>query len=149
MTHLKAGDPAPDFTSSDQDGNSVSLKDFSGKKLVIYFYPRDNTPGCTAQACNLRDNYQALLTAGYEVLGVSPDSEKSHRGFKEKFKLPFRLLADPERVMAKAFDVYHPKKFMGREFMGIHRTTFVIDEKGVIESVISKVETKQHATQIL
>ncbi len=149
MTQLKPGDKAPAFSAKDQDGKTVSLSDFSGSKLVIYFYPKDNTPGCTTQACNLRDNYDALLKNGYKVLGVSADGEKSHQKFIEKFKLPFPLLADTEKEMLKAYGVWGPKKFMGRSFDGIHRTTFVIDEQGVISEVITKVDTKDHTSQIM
>jgi peroxiredoxin Q/BCP len=149
MTHLKVGDNAPQFNGLDQDGNPVSLKDYSGKKLVLYFYPKDDTPGCTAESCNLRDNYSALQNAGFEVLGVSTDPVKSHRKFVDKYSLPFRLLADTEKQVVEAFGVWGLKKFMGKEYMGISRTTFVIDEKGVIIKVIDKVETKSHSAQIL
>lgn len=149
MTHLKAGDNAPQFSGLDQDGNPVSLNDYSGKKLVLYFYPKDDTPGCTAESCNLRDNYSALQNAGFEVLGVSTDPVKSHRKFVDKYSLPFRLLADTEKLVVEAFGVWGLKKFMGKEYMGISRTTFVIDEKGVIIKVIDKVETKSHSAQIL
>lgn len=149
MTHLKKGDPAPNFSGLDQDGNTISLADYKGKKLVIYFYPRDNTPTCTVEACNLRDNYGTLKNAGYEVLGVSADTARKHQNFIKKFDLPFPLLADTELETIKAFGVWGPKKFMGREFDGIHRTTFLIDEKGLIESVIQKVKSKEHSQQIL
>ena len=149
MTHLKKGDKAPDFKGTDQSGHILSKDDFAGHKLIIYFYPKDNTPGCTAQACNLRDNYDVLIKKGYKVLGVSADSEKSHQKFIEKHQLPFPLIADTEKEMLKAFGVWGPKKFMGRTFDGIHRTTFVIDENGIIEEVIEKVDTKDHTAQIL
>lgn len=149
MTSLKPGDKAPAFSVKDQNGNTVTLDDFSGSKLVIYFYPKDNTPGCTTQACNLRDHYDTLLGNGYKVLGVSADNEKSHLKFIEKFNLPFPLLADTSKDMLKAYGVWGPKKFMGRTFDGIHRTTFVIDEKGTITEVIAKVDTKNHTDQIL
>jgi peroxiredoxin Q/BCP len=149
MTHLKAGDNAPQFNGLDQDGNPVSLNDYSGKKLVLFFYPKDDTPGCTAESCNLRDNYSTLQNAGFEVLGVSTDPVKSHRKFVDKYSLPFRLLADTEKQVVEAFGVWGLKKFMGKEYMGISRTTFVIDEKGVIIKVIDKVETKSHSAQIL
>lgn len=149
MTKLKPGDKAPDFNGIDQDGNPISLQDFKGYKLVLYFYPKDSTPGCTSQACNLRDNYDLLLEKGYKVVGVSADSEKSHKKFIEKNNLPFPLIADTDKEVLKAYDVYGPKKFMGREFMGIHRTTFVIDEEGVITEVITKVKTKDHVNQIV
>ncbi|HSV88868.1 MAG TPA: thioredoxin-dependent thiol peroxidase [Bacteroidales bacterium] len=149
MTHLKPGDKAPAFTGNDQDDNTISLSDFAGHKLVLYFYPKDSTPGCTAQACNLRDNYQALLTKGYKVVGVSVDNEKSHRKFIEKYQLPFPLLADTAKEVVKAYGVWGEKKFMGRVFDGINRTTFVIDEAGVIREVIEKVDTSNHTAQVL
>ncbi len=149
MTKLKSGDKAPDFKGIDQDGNSISLESFKGQKLVLYFYPKDNTPGCTSQACNLRDNYDLLLKEGYKVVGVSADSEASHKKFIEKYQLPFPLIADTDKTIMKAYDVWGPKKFMGREFMGINRTTFVISEDGRIEEVIEKVKTKDHTTQIV
>lgn len=149
MTTLKAGDKAPDFKGKDQNGNDIALADFKGNKLVIYFYPKDSTPGCTSQACDLRDNYDMLLSKGYKVLGVSADSEKSHQKFIEKNNLPFPLLADTEKEVIKAFGVWGPKKFMGKTYDGIHRTTFVIDENGVIEEVIDKVKTKEHTGQIV
>jgi peroxiredoxin Q/BCP len=149
MTHLKVGEKAPQFNGLDQDGNSVALHDYSGKKLVLYFYPKDDTPGCTAEACNLRDNYAELQKAGYEILGISTDPVKSHRKFVDKYNLPFRLLADTEKQAAEAFGVWGLKKFMGKEYMGVSRTTFIIDENGVISNIIDKVETKAHAAQIL
>jgi peroxiredoxin Q/BCP len=149
MTTLKAGDKAPDFSGIDQNGNAISLIDYAGKKLALYFYPKDNTPGCTVQACNLRDNYSSLQAKGFEILGVSADSEKSHTGFIQKFDLPFRLLADKNKEVINAYGVFGPKKFMGKDVMGVHRTTFIINEKGIIEKVIDKVETKNHAAQIL
>ena len=149
MTHLKQGDIAPDFEGKDQDGNTIKKSDYKGQKIVLYFYPRDNTPGCTAQACDLRDNYDALLKAGYVVIGVSADSEKSHQKFKEKHSLPFPLIADREKEVLKAYGVWGPKKFMGKLFDGIHRTTFIINEDGIIQEVIEKVKTKEHTKQIL
>ena len=149
MSTLKQGDAAPQFSGVDQDGQAVSLSDYSGKKLVLYFYPKDDTPGCTAEACSLRDNYDKLKSAGYEVLGVSTDPVKSHKKFVEKYSLPFRLLSDTEKTVSEAFGVYGLKKFMGKEYMGINRTTFLIDEKGIITEVIAKVDTKKHAEQIL
>lgn len=149
MTTLQKGDKAPDFSAVDQDGKLHSLKDYKGKKLVVFFYPAANTPSCTIEACNLRDNYAELISKGYELLGVSADTEKKQLNFKNKFDLPFPLLADVDKEVITAFGVWGPKKFMGREFDGIHRTTFVIDEKGIIEEVISKVKTKMHAAQIL
>lgn len=149
MTHLKAGDKAPNFEAVIEDGSTVKLSDYSGKKLVLYFYPKDNTPGCTAEACNLRDNYNTLLEKGYAVLGVSPDSEKKHQNFIAKFELPFSLIADKDLQVIKDYGCWGLKKFMGREFEGVYRTTFVIDEAGVIEEVFTKVKTKEHAEQIL
>ncbi len=146
---LKIGDSAPDFISVDQDGNEIKLSDYKGKKLALYFYPRDNTPGCTAQACDLRDNYDALLKQGYEVLGVSCDTEKKHQNFIAKYELPFKLLADVDQELVNAYGVWQLKKFMGREKMGIVRTTFIIDEQGFISRIIEKVKTKEHASQIL
>jgi peroxiredoxin Q/BCP len=149
MSTLIKGDKAPVFAGVDQDGQPVSLNDYAGKKLVLYFYPKDDTPGCTAEACSLRDNYDKLLSAGYDVLGVSTDPVKSHKKFVDKFALPFRLLSDTEKTVSEVFGVYGLKKFMGKEYMGINRTTFLIDEKGIISDVISKVDTKKHAEQIL
>lgn len=149
MTHLKKGEQAPQFTGKDQNGDTISLNDFKGKKLVIYFYPKDNTPGCTAQACNLRDNYQMLQKQGYNVIGISADSEQSHKKFIEKYSLPFPLIADTEREILNLYGVWGPKKFMGRTFDGIHRTTFIIDEQGLIEEVIEQVKTKEHTAQII
>ncbi|MEZ4918681.1 MAG: thioredoxin-dependent thiol peroxidase [Saprospiraceae bacterium] len=149
MFHLKEGDPAPVFNSIDENGNNVQLGDYQGKKLVLYFYPKDDTPGCTAEACNLRDNYQRFLSDGYEILGVSPDSIKRHVKFREKYDLPFSLLADEDHSVAEAFGVWGEKKFMGRTYNGIHRTTFIIDEQGNIERIIKKVDTKEHADQLL
>lgn len=149
MTTLQEGQKAPDFKGVNQDGEAVQLSDFAGKKLVLFFYPKDNTPGCTAEACNLRDAYGELKDAGYELLGVSPDSEKKHQNFIKKFDLPFPLLADTDREVLNAYGVWGPKKFMGREFDGVHRTTFAIDESGNIEQIIRKVKTKNHAEQIL
>ena len=149
MTKLQKGDKAPDFNCPDENGNMISLSDYKDKKLVLYFYPKDNTPGCTTESCNLRDNYKAMLKAGYEVLGVSADTEKKHLNFIEKFDLPFHLLADVDKKVINGYGVWGLKKFMGREYDGIHRTTFVIDENGIIEEVIKKVKTKAHAEQIL
>jgi len=146
---LKPGDKAPEFKGVDQDNNIIRLEDFKGHKLILYFYPKDNTPGCTAEACNLRDNYEALLGAGYKIVGVSKDSVKSHKGFSEKHNLPFPLISDTELVVLKAYEAWGRKKFMGREFDGILRKTFVIDEKGFIKEIIEKVDTKEHASQIL
>ena len=149
MKHLKVGDAAPSFTTEDQQGNTVNLSDYKGKKVVLYFYPKDNTPGCTAQACDLRDNYNTLLHAGYVVLGVSPDNAKSHVKFIEKFDLPFPLLLDEDKKIMHDYGVWGPKKFMGKEYDGVHRTTFIINEEGVIDEIIEKVKTKEHAAQIL
>ncbi|MEO9534206.1 MAG: thioredoxin-dependent thiol peroxidase [Crocinitomicaceae bacterium] len=149
MTKLKKGDKSPDFSCPDEHGNIISLNDYKGKKLVLYFYPKDNTPGCTVESCNLRDNYKEMLKQGYDVLGVSADTEKKHQNFIKKFDLPFHLLADVEMKVIKDYGVWGPKKFMGREYEGIHRTTFVIDENGIIDEVITKVVTKAHAEQIL
>ena len=149
MNTLKIGDKVPQFTVKDQDGNTVNLSDYQGKKLVVFFYPKANTPGCTAEACNLRDNYAELQSQGYELLGVSADSEKKQSNFKNKFDFPFPLLADEDHTVINAFGVWGPKKFMGREYDGIHRMTFIIDEEGVVSDVIAKVKTKDHAAQIL
>ena len=148
-TILKAGTTAPDFTANDQNGKPVSLSDYKGKKVALYFYPKDNTPGCTAQACNLKDNFAALKKAGIIVLGVSADDEKSHKKFESKFDLPFTLVADTDRKIVQAYGVWGLKKFMGKEHLGIYRTTFLINEKGAIEHVIEKVATKDHTAQIL
>lgn len=149
MTTLQAGDKAPQFSAKDQDGKEHSLEDYKGKKLVVFFYPKASTPGCTAEACNLRDNWERFKSEGYEILGVSADSQKRQQNFKNKNELPFPLLADEDKEVINAFGVWGPKKFMGREYEGIHRTTFVIDEEGTINEVISKVKTKDHAAQIL
>jgi peroxiredoxin Q/BCP len=148
-TVLKVGDKAPELKVKDQNGKIVKLADYKGKKLVLYFYPKDDTPGCTAEACNLRDNYTALRKKGFEILGVSADDEKKHIKFIEKHSLPFPLLADTEQQVCKAYGVWGKKKFMGREYMGINRTTFIIDEKGKIEHIITDVDTKNHTNQIL
>jgi peroxiredoxin Q/BCP len=149
MTTLKAGDKAPFFEALDQAGNTIKLTDYKSKKLVLFFYPKASTPGCTMEACNLRDNYHSFLAKGYAVLGVSADSAKRQQNFIEKNNLPFPLLADEEKVVINAYGLWGPKKFMGREFDGIHRATFIIDENGIIEEVILKVKTKEHASQIL
>lgn len=149
MTHLQIGDKAPNFSGTDQNENKHSLEDYKGKKLVLFFYPKANTPGCIAEACDLRDNYDRFLANGYELLGVSADNGKAQKKFSDKYTFPFPLLADENKAIIEAFGVWGPKKFMGREFDGIHRTTFVIDENGFIETIISKVKTKEHANQIL
>jgi len=148
MAMLKVGDKAPNFKGIIETGEIVSLSDFKGKKLVLYFYPKDMTPGCTNQACNLRDEYGDLKKAGFEILGVSPDPAERHQRFIDKYTLPFHLIADTEKEIAQAYGVWGLKKFMGREYMGIMRTTFVI-EKGIIVKIIAKVKTKAHAEQIL
>lgn len=149
MTTLKPGDKAPAFEAKDEQGNVHKLSDYAGKKLVVFFYPKASTPGCTAEACNLRDNYQTFQAQNYEILGVSADSAKRQQNFINKYELPFPLLADEDHAVINAFGVWGPKKFMGREYDGIHRTTFVIDENGVLEDVILKVKTKDHTAQIL
>ena len=146
---LTVGTKAPDFEINDQDGKEVTLSSLKGKKVVLYFYPRDMTPGCTAEACSLRDNYKALQKAGYEVLGISSDNEKTHRKFIEKEKLPFRLLADTEKSVHQKFGAWIEKSMYGRKYMGTARITYVINEMGVIDEVIEKVDTKNHAEQIL
>ena len=148
MTHLTIGDEAPNFSGITEKGENISLADFTGKKLILFFYPKDNTPGCTAEACNLRDNYSALKNKGFELLGVSPDSAKKHQNFINKFEFPFSLLADTELETIKAYGIWGPKKFMGKEYEGVHRTTFLIDEAGKISEVFTKVKTKTHAEQI-
>ena len=149
MTTLEVGDKAPQFSAKDQDENLHTLEDYKGKKLVLFFYPKASTPGCTAEACNLRDNWEKFKAERYEILGVSADSTKRQKNFKEKKNLPFPLLADEDKEVISAFGVWGPKKFMGKKYDGIHRITFVIDEKGIISDVITKVKTKDHASQIL
>lgn len=149
MITLQKGDKAPNFSGVDQDGKTHSLSDYAGKKLVVFFYPKADTPGCTAEACDLRDNFERFKANNYELLGVSADSAKKQAKFAEKYQLPFPLLADEDKSVIEAFGVWGQKKFMGREFDGIHRTTFVINEKGIIDEVIEKVKTKEHAAQIL
>ena len=149
MTHLKSGDKAPTFKGFDENGSPIELHNFLGKKVVLYFYPKDSTPGCTAQACDLRDNYNNLLAKGYVVIGVSADSQKSHQKFKEKYNLPFPLISDTEKEVIKAYGVWGPKQFMGKTYDGINRTTFIINEEGLIEEVINKVKTKEHTNQII
>jgi len=149
MTTLKIGDKAPNFSALDQNGKQHSLSDYKGKKLVVFFYPKASTPGCTAEACDLRDNFERFKANNYELLGVSADSAKRQANFIEKNNLPFALLADEDKSVIEAFGVWGPKKFMGKEYDGIHRTTFVIDENGILTDVIEKVKTKEHASQIL
>jgi thioredoxin-dependent peroxiredoxin len=149
MTTLQKGDQAPSFSGVDQDGKTHQLADYAGKKLVVFFYPKASTPGCTAEACDLRDNYARFEAQNYALLGVSADSAKAQAKFKDKYEFPFPLLADEDKAVIQVFGVWGPKKFMGKEYDGIHRTTFVIDEKGIIEEVITDVKTKVHASQIL
>jgi peroxiredoxin Q/BCP len=149
MESLQKGDAAPDFSGFDQDGKFHQLSDYAGKKLVVFFYPKADTPGCTAEACDLRDNFERFKANNYELLGVSADSQKAQLKFSNRYKFPFPLLADEDKSVIEAFKVWGPKKFMGRTYDGIHRTTFVIDEQGIIEEVISDVKTKKHAAQIL
>ncbi|MCB8994403.1 MAG: thioredoxin-dependent thiol peroxidase [Bacteroidales bacterium] len=148
MAELKTGDPAPFFSGKDQDGKAISLDQFSGKKLVIYFYPKDNTPGCTAEACNLRDNYDELLKKGYKIVGVSADSSKSHQNFIGKFSLPFPLIADENKKIIRDYQAWGEKKMYGKAYEGILRKTYVISEKGIIEKIIEKVKTNDHTKQI-
>jgi thioredoxin-dependent peroxiredoxin len=149
MTHLKEGDKAPDFTTNDQDGNTVSLKDFLGNKVILYFYPEDDTPTCTIEACNLRDNYDDLKKAGFVILGVSPDDKKKHKKFEEKFDLPFTLLEDPEKKIIDKYGVWGEKNLYGRKYMGLFRTTFLIDESGIIFKIFKKPKSKIHSEEIL
>ncbi len=146
---LEVGHTAPTFVGTDQSGESVSLTDYRGKKVILYFYPKDNTPGCTKESCDFRDNYQYLTTQGFEVIGVSADSEKSHQKFADKFDLPFKLIADTEKEIIEQYGAWGEKKFMGREYMGIIRKTFVIDEEGKIALVVNKVKTKEASQQVL
>jgi thioredoxin-dependent peroxiredoxin len=149
MAILKTGDSAPTFEGVDQNGNQVNINSLKGNKVVLYFYPKDDTPGCTAEACDLRDNYEHLLAKGYKVIGVSPDNLKSHQKFAEKYNLPFPILPDPDKAIIEAYGVWGPKKFLGKSYEGVLRTTFIISEVGIIEEVISKVDTKNHTQQIL
>ena len=146
---LKVGDQAPQFEGRNENGNPIKLSDFAGKKLVLYFYPKDNTPGCTAQSCNLRDNYNMLLKAGYAVVGISSDSEKKHQNFIKKYDLPFPLIADVDLKIHEQFDTWKEKTMFGRKYMGTIRTTFVINELGIIEEIINKVNTEDHTAQIV
>ena len=148
-THLLPGQKAPSFTGIDQDGKKVSLSDYKGQKVVLFFYPEDDTPTCTIQACNLRDNYSLLKKNGYTVIGISPDDVKSHTKFRQKFSLPFTLIADPEHKIIDKYGVWGQKKLYGREYMGLHRTTFVIDEKGIIEKIFLRPKNKAHAEEII
>ena len=149
MANLKEGDKAPDFSVPDAEGNVVRLKDLRGKNVVLYFYPKDDTPGCTKEACAFRDSFGKFRKRGIEVLGVSPDSEKSHQKFAKKFDLPFRLLADTDRALSEKYGTYGEKKFMGRKYMGVHRKTFLIDEKGKIKKIYEKVKPDDHAEEVL
>jgi len=149
MSTLHEGTKAPAFKGTDQNGNFISLSDFKGKKVVLYFYPHDGTPGCTAQACNLRDNYTQLINNGFQIIGISTDTVKSHKKFETKYNLPFPLIADEDNSISDKYGVWGQKKFMGREFIGIHRTTFLIDENGKIRSIIFKPNTKDHADEII
>jgi peroxiredoxin Q/BCP len=146
---IKEGSKAPAFKGVDQNGNEVALADFNGKKVILYFYPKDDTPGCTAQACNLRDNYQDLINKGFQVIGISTDSVKSHKKFEEKFSLPFPLIADEDKKIVETYNVWGEKQFMGKTFIGTHRTTFLIDEQGKIKKIISKPDTKNQTKQVL
>ena len=148
MIQLKEGLKAPWFEDIDQNGEKVKLSDFSGKKIVLYFYPKDNTPGCTAEACNLRDNFDTLIKKGFVVIGVSPDNEKSHKNFTGKYSLPFKLIADTSKKILNEYGVWREKKMYGKSYFGVIRTTFVIDEKGTIEKIITKVDTSSHSEQI-
>lgn len=149
MATLKAGDKAPDFTAKDQNGKTVSLADFKGKTVILYFYPKDDTPGCTAEACDFRDNYQSLIGKGFEVIGVSTDDEKSHKKFETKYNLPFPLIADTDHSIVNAYNVWGEKSMYGKKFMGTIRTTFIIDGDGIIKQVIDKVDTKAASQQVL
>ena len=149
MSKLNIGDKAPNFSAKNQDGKLLSLADYKGKKLVLYFYPKDDTPSCTAEACSLRDNYAALLKQGFAIVGVSPDTEAKHQKFIAKYELPFDLLADTDQAVANAYGVWVEKSMYGRKYMGIARTTFVIDEQGLLTEIIEKVNTKEHASQLL
>lgn len=148
-THLQEGQKAPAFTGIDQEGNKISLSDFKGQKVVLFFYPEDDTPTCTVQACNLRDNYSLLTKNGFKVIGISPDDVKSHQKFREKFSLPFTLIADPEHKIIDKYGVWGQKKLYGREYMGLHRTTFVVNEKGIISKIFLRPRNKAHAEEIL
>ena len=149
MSKLQIGDKAPEINAVDQNGNNITLEQYQGKKVVLYFYPKDMTPGCTAQSCNLSENYTALQKNGYDVIGVSCDSIKRHQKFIEKYNLPFNLISDEDQKVVNDYGVWQLKKFMGREYMGIVRTTFLIDENGIINEIITKVNTKEHTNQII
>ena len=149
MARPKEGDKAPDFTAKDQNGKTVSLSDFKGKKVILYFYPKDDTPGCTAEACSFRDNYQFMLTKGFAVIGVSTDDEKSHKKFETKFNLPFPLIADPDKHIVEAYGVWVEKNMYGKKYMGTARITFLIDANGIITKVIEKVDTQNSSQQVI
>ena len=149
MKHLKVGDPIPAFTTVNEDGETVSSEDLKGSKAILFFYPKDDSPGCTKEACSLRDNYKVFNKNGFKIFGISPDNEKKHRKFIDKYEFQYSLLADPEKEIINAFGIWGPKKFMGREIVGVHRTTFVIDEEGKIITIIDKVKTKDHAQQLI
>lgn len=149
MTTITEGIPAPDFTALDQSGNTITLRELKGQKVILYFYPKDDTPGCTAEACSLRDNYSLLKEKGYYIIGVSPDKASSHHKFIDKYKLPFPLIPDTEKKILNDYGVWGPKNFMGKSYEGVIRTTFVIDENGIITKIITKVETKDHAGQLV
>ena len=149
MSKLKKGDAAPQFKGHNQNGEEISLADYKGKKVILYFYPKDNTPGCTAESCNLNDNYQMWLDKGYEVIGISPDSVASHKKFADKFNFGFNLIADTGKEILEAYGVWGEKKMYGRSYMGVLRTTFIIDEAGIIIDVIEKVNTKDHTNQLI
>jgi len=148
-THLKEGDKAPLFTGTDQDGKKISLKDFKGQKVVLYFYPQDDTPTCTIQACNLRDNHALLKKEGLQIIGISPDDMAKHKKFEKKFSLPFPLLADPKHAIIEKYGVWGEKQMFGNKYMGLHRTTFVIDEKGIIQKIFLKPKSASHAEEII
>ena len=149
MKHLKVGDPIPAFSTVNEDGETVSSEDLKGSKAILFFYPKDDSPGCTKEACSLRDNYKVFNKNGFKIFGISPDNEKKHRKFIDKYEFQYSLLADPEKEIINAFGIWGPKKFMGREIVGVHRTTFVIDEEGKIITIIDKVKTKDHAQQLI
>ena len=149
MAKLKEGDKAPEFAAKDQNGKTVSLSDFKGKKVILYFYPKDDTPGCTAEACSFRDNYQAMLGKGFEVIGVSTDDERSHKKFETKYNLPFPLVADTDRNIVEAYGLWVEKNMFGRKYMGTARTTFIINENGIIDKIIDKVDTKNSSQQVI
>jgi len=149
MATLTEGDIAPDFTAKDQNGKAVSLSDFKGKKVILYFYPKDDTPGCTAEACSFRDNYQSMLAKGFEVIGISTDDEKSHKKFETKYSLPFTLIADPDKSIVEAYGVWVEKNMYGKKYMGTARKTFIIDESGTINKIIDKVDTQNSSQQVM